>query len=79
MHFWVRFWVVTLSLVVGIGALLFLSLSFVFPDVPTFQVGPAGRLAAVLVGVGAMGIVALSAATAGEIVTENPGQRGRGN
>ena len=60
MNYWVRFWVVILSL------------SFVFPDADLFGVGTVGRLAVALVGATAIGVVVWSASTFGDVVTENP-------
>ncbi len=74
MNYWVRFWVVVLSLIVAISALGFLSLSFVFPDADPFGVGRVGRLAVALVGATAIGVVVWGASTSGEIITDNPRQ-----
>jgi protein-S-isoprenylcysteine O-methyltransferase Ste14 len=72
MHDLVRFWVVVLSLLTGISALGYLSLLFVFPDVPAFAVGSAMRLVVVLVAVVSMGVVVWSSTTHGDIVSEQP-------
>jgi hypothetical protein len=79
MNYWVRFWIVILSLITSIAALAFLSLSFVFPDAALFDAaGSAGRLLVTLVGAIALGIVIWSSATFGDVVSENPPGRERG-
>jgi uncharacterized membrane protein len=70
MHALVRFWVVVLSLLTGVAALGYLSLSFIFPDVPLFAVGSGTRLLVVLVGV-----VVWSSTTHGDVVQERPGNQ----
>ena len=72
MHDLVRFWVVVLSLLTGISALGYLSLSFLFPDVPAFAVGSATRLLVVLVAAVSIGVVVWSSTTHGDVVSEQP-------
>lgn len=73
MNYFVRFWVVVLSLLTGIAALGFLSLSFVFPRAALFAAaGTEGRLVVALVGVVALGVVIWSSTTFGDVVSENP-------
>jgi len=72
MHALVRFWVVVLSLLTGVAALGYLSLSFIFPDVPLLAVGPGTRLLVVLVGAVAIGVVVWSSAAHGDVVQERP-------
>jgi hypothetical protein len=72
MHDLVRFWVVVLSLLTGISALGYLSLSFIFPDVPAFAVGSTTRLLVVLVAAVSIGVVVWSSTTYGDVVSENP-------
>jgi uncharacterized membrane protein len=75
MHALVRFWVVVLSLLTGVAALGYLSLSFIFPDVPLFAVGSGTRLLVVLVGAVAIGVVVWSSTTHGDVVQERPGNQ----
>ncbi len=75
MHALVRFWVVVLSLLTGVGALGYLSLSFIFPDVPLFAVGAGTRLLVVLVGAIAIGVVVWSSTAHGDVVQERPGNQ----
>lgn len=77
-NYWVRFWVVLLSLMVAIGALGVLSLSFVFPDADLFGLGAAGRLGVALAGAAAVGVVVWSSLTFGDVVAENPPRRNSG-
>ena len=72
MHDLVRFWVVVLSLLTGIAALGYLSLSFIFPDVPAFAVSSGIRLVVVLVAAVSIGVVVWSATTYGDVVSEQP-------
>ena len=79
MNYYVRFWVVVLSLITGISALGFLTMSFVFPDASLFsKAGSEGRLLVTLIGAVAIGVVIWSSATFGDVVTENPAERKRG-
>ena len=79
MNYWVRFWVVVLSLITGIAALGFLTLSFVFPDATLFAAaGSDGRLLVAIVGIVALGVVVWSSTTFGDVVSENPPGRGQG-
>lgn len=71
MNYWVWFWIFTLSLIVAISALGFLTLAFVFPDVELLRLGRAGRLAVAVVGVAAIGVVVLTATTFGGETSEN--------
>lgn len=60
MNYWVRFWVVVLSGLVGLSALGFLVMSFVFTDASIFNVGSTGRLAVAVVAVAALAVVVLA-------------------
>jgi hypothetical protein len=60
MHRVLRFWLVLAAVAVGGGALGVLALAFVFPDVPRFRVGTAGRLAVTLSGVTAFAVIVWS-------------------
>ncbi len=72
MNYWVRFWVIVLSLITGIGALGFLVLSFVFPEASLFRAASSQeRLLVAIVGVVAVGVVVWSSVTFGDGVTEN--------
>jgi hypothetical protein len=78
MNYLVRFWVVVLSLITGISALGFLTMSFIFPEATLFSAaGPEGRLLVTLIGVVAIGIVVWSSSNFGDVVTENPPGRER--
>lgn len=73
MNYWVRVWVVVLSLITGISALGFLTMSFIFPWATLFSAaGSEGRLLVTLVGVVALEVIVWSSATFGDVVTENP-------
>lgn len=75
MNYWVRFWVIILSVMVSLSALGFLTLSFVFPGVDPFMVGRSGRLAVAVVGVAAMGVVVWTVTTFGGDVPDTPGRQ----
>lgn len=60
MHYLVRFWVVVGSLLVGVAALGFLVMSFVFPDAALFDVSAAERLAVTLVAATAFSVIVWS-------------------
>lgn len=60
MNYWVRFWVVIVSLMVGLSALGFLVMSFVFPDASLFDVSSAERLGVTMVAVASFGVVVWS-------------------
>ena len=75
MHDLVRFWVVVLSLLTGISALGYLSLSFIFPDVSAFAVSSTVRLVVVLIAAVSIGVVVWSSTTHGDVVSEQPGNR----
>lgn len=60
MNYWVRFWVVVLSGLVGLSALGFLVMSFVSTDAPIFNVGSVGRLGVAMVAVAALAVVVLA-------------------
>ena len=77
MHYLARFWLVVLSLITGISALGFLTLSFLFPETPTFDVGTVERLLVVLIGAVSLGVVVWSSTTFGDVVAENPEQTRR--
>jgi hypothetical protein len=77
MHHLARFWLVVLSLITGISALGFLTLSFLFPETPMFAVGSVERLLVVLVGAVSIGVVVWSSTTFGDVVAENPDQQRR--
>jgi hypothetical protein len=72
MHDLIRFWVVVLSLLTGISALGYLSLSFVFPDAPAFAVDSSTRLLMVFIAATSIGVVVWSSSTHGDVVSENP-------
>jgi hypothetical protein len=71
-NYWVRFWVVVFALMAAVTTLLFLTISFVFPDAAMFGVDTSERLLLVLAGAAALGIVVWSSTTFGDVVTENP-------
>lgn len=78
MHPLLRFWVTTIALVAGVGALVYLTLSFVFPEAVLFAtIGHVERLAAVGVVVLALGVVVWNATASGEVVSVQggPGER----
>lgn len=75
MHYLVRFWLVVASLVTGLSALGYLSLSFLFPEMSLFAVGPSQRLLVVLVGAVSIGVVVWSSTTVGDAPTNNPPRR----
>jgi hypothetical protein len=70
MHALVRFWVVVLSLLTGVASLGYLSLSFLFPEVPVFAVDSATRLVVVLVAATAIGVVVWSSLAEEDIVLD---------
>jgi hypothetical protein len=72
MHYLVRFWLVVIALVTGISALGFLTLSFIFSEMPLFDVSSAERLLVVLVGVVSLGVVVWSSTTFGDVASESP-------
>jgi hypothetical protein len=74
MHYLVRFWIVVLSLMTGISALGFLTLSFVFSDAPLFAVSTVERLLVVLVGVVSIGVVIWGSTTFGDETGTKPEQ-----
>lgn len=63
MNYWVRFWVVVGSLLVGLSALGFLVMSFVFPDARLFDVGAPERLAVALLAVVSLSVIVWSGFT----------------
>lgn len=75
MNYWVRFWMIVLSVIVSFSALGFLTLSFVYPDVGVFEIGRVRRLAVALVGVAAIGVVVWTATTFGDVPSDGPGGR----
>ena len=72
MHDLLRFWVIVLSLLTGVSALGYLSLSFLFPDVPAFAVGSATRLIIVLVGAVSTGLFIWGVTSRGDVASEQP-------
>ena len=72
MHYLARFWVLVLALVTGLSALGYLTLSFVFPDLGPFAVGPTERLLVVLVGAVSIGVVVWTSTTSVGLVSEEP-------
>lgn len=72
MNYWVRFWVVVLALMAAVATVLFLTMSFVFPDAAMFGADTGERLVLVVVCAAALGIVVWSSTTFGDVVTENP-------
>lgn len=58
----VRFWLVVLSLLVGVAALGYLFVSFLFPGAAFVVQDPTTRLVATVVGVTAIGVFVWAAA-----------------
>lgn len=76
MNYWVRFWVVIGSLMIGLSALGFLVMSFLFPDARLFDVGVAERLGVTLLAVAAFSIIVWSGLSDDQVVGPT-GSRGR--
>jgi protein-S-isoprenylcysteine O-methyltransferase Ste14 len=75
MHSLARFWVVVLSLLVGLVAFGFLMGSFLFPEIALFTVDSTTRLLVVLVGAAAIGVVVWSSTAAGTVTGDQPPER----
>ena len=73
MNYWVQFWVVVLSLLVGVSALGFLVMSFLFPNAALFDVGTATRLGVTLVVMAAFSVIVWSSLSGDGVV--GPSQR----
>jgi|GEM_PF-5938251 len=76
MNYWVRFWAVVGSLVVGLGTFGFLLLSVLFPAAAPVDFGATERLGLTLLAGAALAVLVLSViAGDGVVASDRPGDR----
>ena len=71
MNLFVRFWVLSLSLAIGLTAFGYLFLSFVFPDPTLVETGTEIRLVATFLSLAGMGLFVWAALFVSSDIREN--------